>query len=187
MQKVVRTLLVFCCIIMVVSACGQAKNASPDTGGAAANGGDVNGADNNSGQQDEAGSEQIAIKVYYTDDNLTDLIEKEANVSFKEPVGKYEAALQALKSSPDGKLTALWSGIDIRSVAFENGALTMDIHIPDEARLGAPGESLMLEAVRQTLFQFPEVQSIEILVDGQKIESLMGHVDLPHPMLRETN
>ena len=34
------------------------------------------------------------------------------------------------------------------------------------------------------MFQFEEVQQIELTVDGQQVESLMGHVDLEHPMNR---
>jgi hypothetical protein len=31
------------------------------------------------------------------------------------------------------------------------------------------------------MFQFPEVNTLDILLNGEKVESLMGHMDLPHP------
>ncbi|PYE48021.1 GerMN domain-containing protein [Paenibacillus barcinonensis] len=60
------------------------------------------------------------------------------------------------------------------------------VHIPDEARLGAGGELLFLAVLQQTMFQFEEVHSIQLLVDGQQTESLMGHVELQNPILRES-
>lgn len=60
----------------------------------------------------------------------------------------------------------------------------MDVHMPDEARLGAGGEQFALDALTKTMFQFDEVKSVELLVDGAKVESLMGHVDLEHPLTR---
>ncbi len=43
---------------------------------------------------------------------------------------------------------------------------------------------MLLEAIQKTLFQFPEVDSIDILVDGKPADSLMGHMELPHPIKR---
>jgi hypothetical protein len=42
-----------------------------------------------------------------------------------------------------------------------------------------------IDALQKTFFQFDEVQSLELLVDGNQIESLMGHVELEHPMTRK--
>ncbi|MNC60821.1 Sporulation and spore germination [compost metagenome] len=81
----------------------------------------------------------------------------------------------------------LWGGIELKSLKFADGQITMDIHKPDEAQLGAGGEALAISALAQTLFQFEEVKSIEVLVDGEQVESLMGHVDLEHPMTRENS
>jgi hypothetical protein len=50
--------------------------------------------------------------------------------------------------------------------------------------LGAPGEDFFLQALKKTAFQFPEVKTLSVLKDGQKVESLMGHMDLPYPIKR---
>lgn len=46
-------------------------------------------------------------------------------------------------------------------------------------------EQFALEALKNTLFQFDEVKSIELLVDGEVVESLIGHAELEHPILRD--
>jgi spore germination protein GerM len=129
------------------------------------------------------------IDVYYTDDQLMDLVASKANITYSgsEASSKYTAAFQALQTSKNAELVPLWAKIELKSLKFENGQVVLDIHKPTEAQLGAGGESFAISALAKTLFQFEEVQSIEVLVDGEKVESLMGHVDLEHPMTRDNS
>lgn len=129
-------------------------------------------------------AKQLKVKTYFADDNLDKLIERDANVTFASDADKYKAALNALKTPPEGSLSSLSKGITYRSVTNQSGNLTVDISIADNGRLGAPGEDLLVQSIRKSLFQFSEVQTIELLLDGKKVESLMGHVSLPHPMKR---
>ncbi|WP_315371300.1 GerMN domain-containing protein [Paenibacillus xylanexedens] len=130
-------------------------------------------------------NEKKTITVFYTDEEELELHKASAEISYASDDAKYKAAFESLQQSKDAKLVALWSKeIELKSVQFKDGALTLDIHMPDTARLGAGGESYALDALKQTFFQFDEVKSLDLLVDGQQTESLMGHVDLEHPMTR---
>ncbi|MFF2908189.1 GerMN domain-containing protein [Paenibacillus sp. NPDC057934] len=128
-----------------------------------------------------------SIDVYYTDPQLLDLVAAKATIHFADPVEKYRDAFKALQSSDNQEQIPLWGKIELKSLKFEDGQILMDIHKPQEAQLGAGGESMAMSALAKTYFQFDEVKSIEMLVDGQKVESLMGHVDLEHPMTRENS
>ncbi|WP_458463448.1 GerMN domain-containing protein [Paenibacillus sp.] len=130
-------------------------------------------------------NEKKTITVFYTDEEELELHKASAEISYTSDDAKYKAAFESLQQSKDNKLVPLWSKeIELKSVQFKDGALTLDIHMPDTARLGAGGESYALDALKQTFFQFDEVKSLDLLVDGQQTESLMGHVDLEHPMTR---
>ncbi|MCL6661513.1 GerMN domain-containing protein [Paenibacillus amylolyticus] len=130
-------------------------------------------------------NEKKTITVFYTDEEELELHKASAEISYASDDAKYKAAFESLQQSKDAKLVPLWSKeIELKSVQFKAGALTLDIHMPDTARLGAGGESYALDALKQTFFQFDEVKSLDLLVDGQQTESLMGHVDLEHPMTR---
>jgi hypothetical protein len=129
-------------------------------------------------------AKQLKVKTFYTDDNLDKLFEREANITYTADSDKYKAALDALKTSPDAKLFPLSKGITYRSAKLDSGNLTIDLSIASDGRLGAPGEDLLVESIRNSMFQFTEVKTIEILVDGKKTESMMGHVSLPHPIKR---
>lgn len=128
-----------------------------------------------------------SIEVYYTDTQAMDLVSAKATISFTNDVEKYTEAFKALQSSENADLVPLWGKIELKSLKFVDGQVLMDIHKPDEAQLGAGGESYAISALAKTYFQFAEVKSVEVLVDGEKVESLMGHVDLPHPMTRDNS
>ncbi|ETT44031.1 GerMN domain-containing protein [Paenibacillus sp. FSL P4-0338] len=131
--------------------------------------------------------QSLKIKTYYTDLQQNDLIPAEVSISFKDAKEKYTEAFKTLQKSDKDDQIPLWNKIELKSLEFSNGQIVMDIHKPDEAQLGAGGESLAIGALSQMFFQFDEVKNIDVLVDGEQVESLMGHVDLVHPITRENN
>lgn len=138
-------------------------------------------------QPAEPEKQSRSIAVYYTDPQQMDLVAAQADVSYADDVEKYKETYKALQSSENKEQVPLWGKIELKTLEFAEGQLQMDIHKPEEAQLGAGGESMAISALTQTFFQFEEIKSIELLVDGEKAESLMGHVDLEHPMTRENS
>lgn len=49
---------------------------------------------------------------------------------------------------------------------------------------GSTGEILTVSAVVNTLTEYPEIKSVQFMVEGKKLETLKGHLDLEDPMLR---
>lgn len=168
----------------------QQENPDGDKGTEDTNGTNSNNGsgskDTSSGQTDKpsANKQQQTITVYATDDELMDLQSETTTITFSNVDEKIQAALKALQT--DGKKTvALWKKIEFKSWKLDDkGMLTLDVHVPEDGHLGAGGESYAIEALTKTLFQFDEVKSIDILVDGEATESLMGHVMLEHPYVR---
>lgn len=186
-------------VMLIGAGCGQKPGAAPnDTSEQITpvpdnqTGQDNSGTSNGSGGSSTGSGSEVttpeakteSIKTYYTDPDLMELVEGTAEISYKEDQEKYEAAYQALQKSNKADMVPLWEKIGLNSLKFENGALTLDVTVPDEANLGAGGESFAIDAIKKTFFQFDEVKSLQILVDGQQTESLMGHVDLENPMTR---
>ncbi|WP_438445865.1 GerMN domain-containing protein [Gorillibacterium sp. sgz5001074] len=125
-----------------------------------------------------------SIQSYYGNADMSALVAKPASIRYAKENEKYLAALNALKKSPSADTLSLCPDITFRSVKAAEGALTVDLTVPDKSRLGSGGEAMLLEAFKKTLFQFSEVQSFEILVDGKKTDSLMGHMELLYPFKR---
>jgi hypothetical protein len=172
-------------VALAAAGCGQKPEgsgaASPSPGNPAAG----SPAGVSSGEKTGQPPVQLHIKTYYGDEQAVQLVEAEAAISFKEEKDKYITGLEALKKAPSGsKLIPLAEALGFKSAALQNGKLTVDLTVSGEGRLGAPGEAMLLEAIKKTLFQFPEVGSVDILVDGKAADSLMGHMELPHPIKR---
>jgi len=144
-----------------------------------------NGANSGTDGKD-AVNEKVTTKIdtYFTDDQMMDLKKVEQEITYQGENDKYLASLKALQSTVDQKLFPLWGKAIFNSAQIQNGEVAVDLTLPDEARLGAGGESLALDALKQTLFQFSEVQSIRVLVDGHEVDTLMGHEELEQPLTR---
>ncbi|OMC97404.1 MULTISPECIES: GerMN domain-containing protein [Paenibacillus] len=137
--------------------------------------------------ENETQKQSQSIEVYYTDSQIMDLVPAKTTINYSDDIEKYTETFKALQSNENTDLVPLWGKIELKSLKFVEGQIVMDIHKPDEAQLGAGGESFAITSLAKTYFQFAEVKSIEVLVDGEKVESLMGHVDLLHPMTRDNS
>lgn len=126
----------------------------------------------------------VQIKVYYTDQNAEKLVENQENISYKTDREKYAAALNALKKSSDPNVIPLFEQVTFKSVTPDNDALKVDLSFTEAAQLGGSGEEMLIQALKKTAFQFPEISKLYITKDGKQVESLMGHFDLPYPITK---
>lgn len=96
------------------------------------------------------------------------------------------AALIALQAGPStsSATAALPPRVKVRAVEIRDTTARVDF-----ARLGLSGgsleEQLMVQAVVQTLAATSGVRSVQFLVEGSIVETLMGHVDTGHPITAE--
>lgn len=134
---------------------------------------------------DQEQVEKLEIQTYFTDDQVDQLIAVKTEIAYSGEEQKYEQALSSLQKSNDAGLLSLWEKATFNDIKMNDGNLTVDITLPDEARLGSGGEALAVEALTKQLFQFEEIQTIDILVDGEQADTLMGHVELEHPIQRK--
>ncbi|UVI27806.1 GerMN domain-containing protein [Paenibacillus spongiae] len=177
-----RLAMILCLLLLalVAAGCGQ-KETADNQSGAAGQPDTTPGAEN---QQPEPEQQKQQIKVYFTDEEQTGLIEQSSEIVYENEPEKIEAVFKALQSGGSNGAVSLWENVKLLSAKIESGVVTLDIDLPDEARLGAPGEALALEAIEKTYFQLEEVSSIDILINGEQTDSLMGHEGLDHPIVK---
>lgn len=183
-------------LLALSSGCGQKPQTAPDAGAENAEANQENVLPPNAASPQEEDSSQGAgemnpppqitetIETYYTDDQMLELTKASRGITYQAEEDKYLAALKALQTPSSAKQFSLWGKAEFRSADLKDGTVTVDLSLPDEARLGAGGEALALDALKNTLFQFDEVQAIELRVDGTPVDTLMGHVELTHPLSR---
>lgn len=170
MKKTILVLSALLLTIAIAVGCGQ-KSADPKPG--------------DQPQVEQPAEQTLKIQSFYTDDQILNLVPQDKEIKFTDVKDKYLAALKTLQHADDEKLIALWDQSEFLSATLsDDGALTVDVKIPENAHLGASGEDLALQAVLKTSFQFDEVKTVDILVEGQSVDTLMGHVELEHPFSR---
>lgn len=95
---------------------------------------------------------------------------------------KYQAALDALLQGPpadSGLISVFPEGSRVRSVSVQDGLATVDLNEQTtRINVGSEGELLTIASIVNTLTKLPAVYQVRILVEGQEMESLAGHVDL---------
>jgi spore germination protein GerM len=74
------------------------------------------------------------------------------------------------------KLQHFWIKDSIAYVDFNNKLLAIGG--------GSTSEILLVGAIVNTLTEFPNVHKVQILVDGKKIDTLSGHLDIGEPLSR---
>lgn len=174
-------------VALTLAGCGQKQLGAPaPTAGNAAVQMSATPVPTATPQQTEPTKQQLQVKAYFSDDNLSLLIEQETTISYPEAEGPYAAALAALKQPAATGATSLFADVTFNKVTFDaaKSELTVDLSLGANAQLGAPGEDLFLQALKKTVFQFQEIQTLVVLKDGEAVESLMGHMDLPNPIKR---
>jgi spore germination protein GerM len=93
-----------------------------------------------------------------------------------------ERALNAM--AEEGENSPLPKGTRATSVTFDNDLATVDFNEAFQKNFtgGDENEALALNAVLATVGQFPGVKQVQILVNGQKIDSLGGNQPLGEPL-----
>ncbi|MBP3961084.1 GerMN domain-containing protein [Paenibacillus lignilyticus] len=194
------SVIVAAALIVPLSACGN--RTEPLTQGGAVQEQPAEGTNNtstdpeqdqdqeaNNAQTDPAQPEAPAlvkeqISVFYTDDDMMELHEQKSDIEYGDPQEKLKAMFTALQQDGLKGEASLWKHAELLSAKQEGAAVTLDLHLPDEARLGAPGEMLAIQALTRTYFQLQDVTSIDLLVDGEAVDSLMGHEEIDHPITK---
>ncbi len=102
---------------------------------------------------------------------------------------KYEEVLEMLNADEYKKyvtgnqklLTMYRDDLDIESASFNNGTVTVDFD-PENLNGSALEESALIGQMVLTLTNtFPEVKYVQFTVNGQAVDSLMGHIDTAEP------
>ena len=133
-------------------------------------------------------AEKISIKLYYPDDNGMKLIAEERTIETKGD--KYKAAIEALLSGTKAKgaVTIIPKKAKLKSIEVKNGVATVDFSedLVKNFTGGSTGEEMLVGSIVNTLTEFSEVKSVQILLEGKKVDSLAGHLDTSEPLKRMT-
>jgi len=171
---------------------GQAQN--EDLSGEE-NGPDVTGTAAGDTVQQKAGDqaagnsiESISVALYFSDQNGDYLRAEQRTIPLVQ--GLARATVEELIDGPagEGLSATIPQGTRLLDIDITNGLCRVDLsrEFRDNHWGGSSGEILTVYSLVNTLTQFPTVEKVEILVEGQKMDTLAGHMDLSVPVYRNS-
>ena len=132
---------------------------------------------------------EMQVNVYYPRNDGTGLIAVSRKVN-TEKDDKYTAAMKSLLAGTKEKAqtNVIPKKAKLRSVTVKDGVATVDFSKELEQNFsgGSTGEEMLIGSIVNTLTDFPEVQKVQILIEGASVETLSGHMDLSEPLTRMT-
>ena len=132
---------------------------------------------------------EMQVNVYYTRNDGTGLIAVSRKVN-TEKDDKYTAAMKSLLTGTKekGQTNVIPKKAKLRSVTVKDGVATVDFSKELEQNFsgGSTGEEMLIGSIVNTLTDFPEVEKVQILIEGASVETLSGHMDLSEPLTRMT-
>ena len=142
---------------------------------------------------DDAGGEttgRIRASLYYVAENGLYLTAVDADVPYgASPAEQARALVEAqLRPAPAPLAQAIAEGTKVRQIfVAEDGTAFVDLskETVTNHRGGSLDELFAVYAiVNAVTVNLPAVKGVQILIDGQEVDTLAGHVDLRHPLAR---
>lgn len=99
----------------------------------------------------------------------------------------HEAALNKLLATnrqPGPSQSLIPVGTKLLKLEVRDGIAYADFssELRDNFQGGSMNEALLLNAIVHTLTQFDDVKKVQILIDGQKTDSIGGHLEISQPI-----
>lgn len=139
----------------------------------------------------EIPTERVTFNLYYPGHGTTRLAQVVRRLDAPLPLAaQAEQAVRLLASPPEGRVSPLPSGTEVREVwVAEQGIGYVDL---GGEITSLPGGSLaelhaVYSIVNTLTTSFPQILAVQILVEGQEVETLTGHVDLSRPIPRSAD
>jgi germination protein M len=143
--------------------------------------------EDNNGDVKEEEAEEITINVYYSDQMAEYLVPESRVIPLE---NKYVEALYELMKKPiDESLVPLIPDTTkINSVKVEDGNALVDLsqEFLDDRFVSDTVDILLLYSIVNTLTQFPEINSINLYIDGEKLD-ILGQLSIDEPVFRRND
>jgi hypothetical protein len=136
---------------------------------------------------------RIQATLFYVSDDGTTLVPTSRNVAYgATPVLQARRLVEAqIAEPPDGLISAIPAGTTVRALFISD---TRDAYVDLGGTIvsghtgGSLDEALTVYAIVNAItVNLPDIAAVQILIEGQEVDSLRGHVDLRAPLARTTD
>ena len=130
-----------------------------------------------------------AVSLFFADEENQSLLIETRMVAMGREIGdQVRQVVRALLEGSDGDgISTIADGTRVLGVFYDPEAATLYIDFSSELIAGHPGgssaEYFTISAIMRTISQnFPEVQAVQILVEGLQVGTIAGHIDAYGPL-----
>ncbi len=131
--------------------------------------------------------EMFEINLYFSDSQAMYLVPEKRKIS-QTPSLAIQAVVELIKGPENSELyPTIPKGTQVNEVYIADDIVYIDLseEIFKNHPGGSSGELMTVYSIVNTLTEIPPIRSVQILVAGNERESLVGHVDISRPLLRD--
>lgn len=140
--------------------------------------------DDNSEDVKEIKEKEVIL--YFTDDKLMNLVAEKIKVQTDQKPLE-EIIISELKKGPKNEKLRRTIAPHIQILGVEVVDSTAQVNISSSGLHGGSTEEVFLIAsIVKSLTELDYIDKVQFLVDGKKVESLMGHIFVKEPFTRES-
>jgi spore germination protein GerM len=127
--------------------------------------------------------EQIEVKLYFSTKDAMYLQAEPRQINQDR---LYENTLSELIKGPesDNLSRTIPDGVEIKGIRLEEEIAYLDFNqaLVSNHWGGSTGETLTVYSIVNTMVQFPDIRQVQILIEGEAVETLVGHLYLQKPL-----
>jgi spore germination protein GerM len=136
----------------------------------------------------DEGIRKIKARLFFVADDGQRLVAAEREVPFADEPGNQARAILEAQLAPAAAplVSAIPAGTTLRGV-FVTGDGSAFVDLSPEVASAHPGGSLnelltVYTVVHALTFNMPAITSVQLLVNGKEVDTLVGHIDLRRPL-----
>lgn len=140
----------------------------------------------NQQMQNTEGQGSTRITVYFATHDAMFLAPEVHTVAKNDHPAKTSIELLLKGPSKQGLVSTVPQGTQLRGLTIKNHIAYVDFNdkIIKNNTGGSTAEILLVASIVNTLTEFPDIEKVQILVEGKKVETISGHMDVSEPLSR---
>ncbi len=137
-------------------------------------------------QMHTEGQGTMRIVVYFATNDAMYLAPEVYTLAKNDHPAKTSIELLLEGPSKQGLVSTVPKGTKLRSLNIKNHIAYVDFNdkIIKNNPGGSTAETLLVASIVNTLTEFPEIEKVQILVEGKQVETISGHMDVSEPLSR---
>jgi germination protein M len=131
--------------------------------------------------------EMVEVNLYFSDSQAMYLIPEKRKIS-QIPSLARQAVNELIKGPENSDFyRTIPEGTQVNEVYIADDIVYIDLseEIFKNHPGGSSGELMTVYSIVNTLTEIPPIKGVQILVEGNEMESLVGHIDISMPLLRD--